>query len=220
MVPIDGKPCLARIIEGLRMAGVQECVVVTGYMAHVVEEYFGDGSAAGVHITYVHQDVATGTGSALHITRDLVGQDPFVMTYGDILVPEANYAGMVQTYEKLHCQALVGLNWVDDPYRGAAVYLADDGRIVKIEEKPPQGTATTHWNNAGVFVFDPLVYTYTANLKPSPRGEYELPDAIAAIMRAGLHVQGYPLEGYWSDIGTPDSVQAAHRLVSQAVPEK
>lgn len=212
MVPVGGKPCLARIIEALHDAGVAEFVIVTGYMAHVIEAYFGDGSNAGIRITYVHQEKPTGTGSALHITQPAVGDSPFVMTYGDILVPEANYSGMVQAFSQLECQALLGLNWVEDPYKGAAVYLADNRRIERIEEKPPQGTATTHWNNAGVYVFDPCVYNYTAKLQPSARGEYELPDAVAGMMQDKLRVFGYPLEGYWTDIGTPEDVKAAHEL--------
>jgi dTDP-glucose pyrophosphorylase len=181
-------------------------------MANVIQDYFGDGSKFGIRTTYIHQEVQTGTGSALHLTRDAVGDSPFVMTYGDILVPEINYYGIVSTYQKLKCQALIGLNWVDDPYRGAAVYLAADNRVERIEEKPPKGTATTHWNNAGVFVFDPVLFEYTAQLKLSPRGEYELPDAIQAMLSQKLPVYGYPLEGYWKDIGTPEDVNAAQHL--------
>ena len=47
-------------------------------------------------------------------------------------------------------KAYVGLNWVEDPWAGAAVYLDADNRIERIQEKPPKGTATTHWNNAGL----------------------------------------------------------------------
>ncbi|HHT26661.1 MAG TPA: nucleotidyltransferase family protein [Firmicutes bacterium] len=214
MVPIGGRPCLARIITALHATGIGEIVIVTGYRADVIKAYFGDGAQMGVNITYVDQSVQSGTGSALHITRETVGDSSFVMTYGDILVPEENYAQMAQVFQKLRPQALLGLNWVEDPYRGAAVYLAENNRVAKIVEKPPQGTATTHWNNAGVFVFDPIIYQYTETLQLSPRGEYELPDAIQAMLQAGLAVYGYPLQGYWKDIGTPEDVRAAHRLVS------
>jgi NDP-sugar pyrophosphorylase family protein len=215
MVTVGDKPCLERIVCALSEAGVREFVVVTGYLAEVVERFFGDGSPWGVSIRYVRQPVPDGTGSALHLTKDSVGDSAFFMTYGDILVPASNYAGMIRTFEETKGNAILGLNWVDDPYRGAAVYLAPDNRVQEIKEKPPKGTSSTNWNNAGMYVFDPVVFEYTARLRPSARGEFELPDAIQAMLAAGLDVRGYPLAGYWRDIGTPEDVQAAGKLFKE-----
>ena len=134
------------------------------------------------------------------------------MTYGDILVPGHNYTGMLQVFEETKCGVVISVNWVQDPYRGAAVYLGSDSQVVRIEEKPPKGTATTNWNNAGIYVFDPVIFEYTARLTPSARGEYELPDAIQAMLSDGLDARGYPLDGFWTDIGTPEDVKAAAEL--------
>ena len=71
--------------------------------------------------------------------------------------------------------AVLALNWVADPYKGAAVYLDENDVVKEIVEKPPKGTAKTNWNNAGFFLFSPLIFQYTAALTPSVRGEYELP---------------------------------------------
>ena len=97
------------------------------------------------------------------------------MTYGDILVPASNYAGMIQTFEQTKSRAILGLNWIDDPYKGAAVYLGPDNRVERIIEKPPKGTSTTNWNNAGMYVFDPVIFEYTARLRPSARGSMSCP---------------------------------------------
>jgi NDP-sugar pyrophosphorylase family protein len=74
MVPINGRPCLARIIDALHTAGIVDMVIVTGYKAEVIRSHFGDGKDYGVKITYVDQRVQSGTGSALHITREAVGE--------------------------------------------------------------------------------------------------------------------------------------------------
>jgi NDP-sugar pyrophosphorylase family protein len=215
MVEVGDKPALERIILALSKVGVHDFVIVVGYLSEVVEQYFGDGTPWGVNIRYVKQEVPDGTGSALHLTKDAVGDNPFFMTYGDILVPASNYAGMIQTFEQTKSRAILGLNWIDDPYKGAAVYLGPDNRVERIIEKPPKGTSTTNWNNAGMYVFDPVIFEYTARLRPSARGEYELPDAIQAMLSDGLDIRGYPLEGYWRDIGTPQDVEAAQELFKE-----
>lgn len=215
MVDVAGRPCLERIISALRQAGVDDMVIVTGYMADVIKSYFGDGASFGVKITYVHQNVVDGTGSAVHITRAAVGDTPFIMTYGDVLMPEQNYTGMVASFQAHPCAALMAINWVEDPYKGAAVYTNENDVVERIEEKPPQGTAATNWNNAGMYVFDPIVYDYTAHLQLSQRGEYELPDALQAMQRAGLLIRAYRLQGYWKDIGTPEDLLQAGKLLKQ-----
>lgn len=212
MVDVGGKPCLERIIEALVQASVTEIVVVTGYMASAIESYFGDGANFGVTITYVHQHVQDGTGSAVHLTRAAVGHSSFLMTYGDVLMPEENYLGMVNSFRQKPCAALLGVNWVDDPYKGAAVYFDADNTVERIVEKPPQGTSKTNWNNAGIYVFDPVIYEYTAQLRISQRGEYELPDAIQAMQKGGLFIRAYQLQGYWKDIGTPEDLKKAGEL--------
>ncbi len=212
MVDVGGKPCLERIITALRYTGIVEIVIVTGYMSTAIEEHFAEGAAFGVNITYVRQQQQDGTGSAVHITQAAVGPSPFLMTYGDVLMPDSNYQGMVQRFAAQPCAALMGVNWVDDPYKGAAVYMGVDDVVERIVEKPPQGTATTHWNNAGTYVFSPVVYEYTARLQRSPRGEYELPDAIQAMQSNGLLIRAYRLQGYWKDIGTPEDLRQAGEL--------
>jgi dTDP-glucose pyrophosphorylase len=134
------------------------------------------------------------------------------MTYGDIMLDPANYAKIANSKiaktNSPSIRAVVGVNWMADPYRGAAVYLDSDEMVERIVEKPLRGTAATHWNNAGLFLFDPLIFDYTARLVPSERGELELPDAITAMIADGHRVLGLPLEGRWRDVGTLDDYAA------------
>ncbi|MGH7819752.1 MAG: sugar phosphate nucleotidyltransferase, partial [Candidatus Binatia bacterium] len=178
------------------------------------EDHFGDGSRLGVRMVYRRQQERDGTARALLLGREEIGERPFLLAWGDILTERANYPRLLATFEGSGCDALLAVNWVDDPFRGAAVYAGEGHRIEKIVEKPPRGTATTHWNNAGIAVFRPLVFEYATRVRPSPRGEYEIPDAISAMIADGRSVRAFPLEGFWSDVGTPEDLAKAAALLS------
>jgi UDP-N-acetylglucosamine diphosphorylase / glucose-1-phosphate thymidylyltransferase / UDP-N-acetylgalactosamine diphosphorylase / glucosamine-1-phosphate N-acetyltransferase / galactosamine-1-phosphate N-acetyltransferase len=216
LIPVEGKPVLEHVILRLKEAGIDGVTLVIGHLGEMIRGHFGDGSRLGIGIEYAVQDQPTGTGSALHAARELASEGPFLMCFGDVLTSAETYARMLCEFEEAPCEALSLLNWVDDPYRGAAVYLDESGKIVRQVEKPPQGTSTTHWNQAGIFVFDPIVFEYTARLTPSARGEYELTAAVEAMVLDGRNVRGCAVtEVAWCDVGTPEDLSEAGRIAAE-----
>ncbi len=215
MLELCGKPMLEHIIVALRDSGIEEFVLITGYLAEVVESYFQDGKRWGVRIGYVRQPVQNGTGAAFRLAREHVGERPFVAGFGDIIVSLNNYSRLIRSFLQLSCEALISLNWVEDPYQGASVYLDETDAVIDIIEKPPKGSSASHWNNAGLMIFDPLLFAYTAKLKPSPRGEYELTGAIKAMVSDKHRVRGFKLDGFWSDVGRPEDFEAASRAICE-----
>lgn len=213
MALIHGKPMLEYIVHYIKNAGITDIGVVVGYKQSVVEEYFADGRAFDVSITYIVQDQQNGTGAALNCARDFASDAPFFFSFGDVITPQDNYPGMKHYYEKSGCDTLLGLNSVDDPYRGAAVYLDSDNNILKMVEKPPKGTSTTDLNNAGIMILNKDVFEFTSQLTLSPRGEYELTDVFGMIRNEGRTLKGYRLSGYWKDVGTPEDLDEAHFLL-------
>lgn len=209
LLAVAGRSLLARVLGGLGAAGVRRAVVVTGYLGEQIEAALGDGGALGLRIEYRRQPRADGTARALLLAEPLVGAAACVVCWGDILVPAAFYATFLAAWRARPCDAQLAVNAVDDPWRGAAVYVDDDWRVERVEEKPPPGTSTTGWNNAGIMAFAPLVFDYARRLPPSPRGEYELPQAVAQMVRDGRAVRAVPVRGFWSDVGTPDDLAAA-----------
>jgi len=215
MIEIGKRRILEHILFAIRDSGIREFIVVTGYFANLIEDHFGDGREFGMEMTYVRQEKIDGTGNALHLTRDLVGNETFFMSFGDIITSIENYPRLIETYRQRPCPALLTLADVEDPCNGAAVYVDADHRVQRIIEKPVRGTSTTDWNNAGIFIFDPVIFEYTAKLTPSPRGEYELTQAIHHILADGKEVFGFPLSGHWGDIGTPEDVERIMRVLDQ-----
>src|SRR5882672_6273375 len=95
MLKVEGKPILEHIIRGLHTHGIAEVFIVTGFRAEVIEKSFGDGGGLGVKIEYGRQLLQDGTGKAPEVAKAFVGADPFLLTYGDILVKPETYAQML-----------------------------------------------------------------------------------------------------------------------------
>lgn len=217
LLAVAGQPIIARVLRGLARGGVRQAVVVTGYLGEQIEAALGDGHALGLSLTYRRQERPDGTARALLLAADLIAGAPFAVSWGDILVPTAFYGELLAAWAERPCDAQLAVNAVDDPWRGAAVYVDADWRVERIEEKPPRGTSTTGWNNAGIMAFAPVALDYARRLAPSPRGEYELPQAVAQMVRDGRAVRAVPVRGPWSDVGTPDDLAAAQTLFAEAV---
>jgi UDP-N-acetylglucosamine diphosphorylase / glucose-1-phosphate thymidylyltransferase / UDP-N-acetylgalactosamine diphosphorylase / glucosamine-1-phosphate N-acetyltransferase / galactosamine-1-phosphate N-acetyltransferase len=209
MIEVRGKPVLEHIVEGLRDAGIRELLIVVGYRADAVREFFGDGSRYELAIVYATQTVQDGTGRVVDLARDFAGNRPFVLAYGDILVDPANYKHVVDLPDDI--EALLTVTRGEDVSKGGAVFLNDEMELVDLREKPKPGEPTSPWYNSGLYAFRPSVFEFTAKLKPSPRGEYELTDAIRDLAQSGKKVKALQLTGEWADVRDPETLARLNR---------
>ena len=202
MLQVRGKPVLQHIIEGLRDAGLRDFLIVVGWRAEVVREFFGNGSQFGVRINYTTQVVQDGTGKVVELAQEFAGRDPFILSYGDILVAPQNYPRLCVALAD--AEAVVSVKRNEDVSKGGAVFVNEKFELTDLREKPKPGEPTSPWYNAGIYAFRPGIFEYVAKLKPSPRGEYELTDAIRDLVFAGQKVQALELTGDWADVRDPE----------------
>jgi dTDP-glucose pyrophosphorylase len=202
MIKVRGKPVLQHIVEGLRDAGIREFLIVVGYRANAVQNFFGDGSPFNIAIQYVTQTVQDGTGRVVDLARDFVSDSPFVLSYGDILADPANYKRIVDLPNNL--EAIITVTRGQDVSKGGAVFLNEQMELVDLREKSQPGETTSPWYNAGLYAFRPSIFEFIAKLKPSPRGEYELTDAIRALAQSGKKMRALELTGEWADVRDPE----------------
>ena len=208
MLEVRGKPILLHIVEGLRAAGVTDFCIIVGYRADVVRDFFGDGSKLGVRVSYATQVVQDGTGKVVELAREFAGSDAFVLSYGDILIDPANYARLTELGE---AEGIVTVKHNEGEIaKGGCVVVNDRFELTNLIEKPA-GPAPSPWYNAGVYTFRPSIFDYTARLKLSPRGEYELTDAIRDLARSGKVVNVVELSGDWADVRDPEVLAALNR---------
>lgn len=209
MMKVRGKPVLQHIIEGLAAAGVQQFFIIVGWRAEVVRQTFGDGARFGIRIDYARQAVQDGTGKVVELARDFTGRDPFLLSYGDILVDAANYSRL--TSLETGTEAIVTVKRSEDVSQGGAVFVNDRFELIDLREKPRPGEPISPWYNAGIYAFRPSIFEFTARLDRSPRGEFELTDAIRNLAQSGKKVQALELSGAWADVRDPEVLAQLNR---------
>jgi dTDP-glucose pyrophosphorylase len=209
MLAVRGKPVLAHIVEGLQAAGVKDFLIIVGWHADVVREFFGDGACFGVRVDYATQVVQDGTGRVVELARDFSGNGAFILSYGDILVDRENYPRLVSLPEGV--EAIVSVKRDVDCSKGGAVFVNEKFELIDLREKAEAGGPTSPWYNAGIYTFRPSIFEYTAKLEPSPRGEYELTDAIRELAQSGKKVQALELRGMWADVRDPEILAQLNR---------
>ena len=208
MLEVRGKPILLHIVEGLRAAGVTDFCIVVGYRADVVRDFFGDGAKFGVRVTYETQVVQDGTGRVVELAKEFAGSDPFILSYGDILISPENYACLTKLGD---AEGIVTVKRNEGEIaKGGCVVVNEHFELTDLIEKPT-GPAPSPWYNAGVYTFRPSIFDFTARLKLSPRGEYELTDAIRDLAQSGKTVRVVELTGDWADVRDPEVLAALNR---------
>jgi UDP-N-acetylglucosamine diphosphorylase / glucose-1-phosphate thymidylyltransferase / UDP-N-acetylgalactosamine diphosphorylase / glucosamine-1-phosphate N-acetyltransferase / galactosamine-1-phosphate N-acetyltransferase len=205
MIEVGGKPVLSHIVEGLRDAGVRQILIVVGYRKEVVVDHFGDGSGFKVKIVYAEQTTQDGTGKVVELAKEFCGRDPFILSYGDILVDSSSYLPLTQPGE---ADLILTVRHAEDTSKGGAVYVNERFEVVDLREKQQPGETPTPWYNAGVYTFKSTIFSYIARLEKSPRGEYELTDAISAMARDGKKVKAVEIKGFWADVRDPETLSA------------
>lgn len=224
MLKVNAKPILEHIIDGVKTAGIKEFCIITGFRADVVEDYFKTGSDLGVTIQYVRQIVQDGTGKAPELARQFVGHDDFLLTYGDILVNPGTYTAMVERYRSGEFNGVITATPGEDVTKGGLNLFDEEFCLKRLVEKPSAAQLAEFeklgwikpgqpvWYNAGIYIFKPSLFQFTSKLQKSPRGEYELTDAINQMVEAGFKIAGLKIADRWVDVRDPEvlaSLEAA-----------
>lgn len=203
MLPVQGRPILEHVLERMASVGVERFFLVVGYRREPIIDHFRNWR---LPIEFRVQDPVDGTGSATRLARDFAGDEPFLLSFGDIFCEPSAYTACAGA---LHANtvAVMGVKWTEDPWQGAAVY-EQDGVIQKVIEKPPPGTSTTHWNSAGLYALRPAAFEYMDRLTPSPRNEYEVTQIFEMMLAEGRELRIAPVDGTWRDVGRPEDLEA------------
>jgi dTDP-glucose pyrophosphorylase len=216
MLRVQGKPILEHIITGIVSAGVRDIFIVTGFRAEVIESHFGSGAHWNARIAYGRQVVQDGTGKAPEVAKDFIGASPFILTYGDILVKPETYAQMIHRFNEDYFSGVITVTPGEDVTKGGLNFFDEKFCLKRLIEKPSREEVEQlqregwlkpgepAWYNAGIYIFRPSLFEFTAKLEKSPRGEYELTDAVSGLITTKHKLAGLEIQGRWVDVRDPE----------------
>lgn len=206
LVPLAGEAVTAHILRYLHSFGIVDVAMNVHYLAESIHEYFGDGSAYGVRLHYVHEEYLSGSAGALKLMESFF-DDTFVVVGCDDLT-DANLDALIALHRKRDAIATIGLVEMEQVDQYGVVILDDQGRIVRFQEKPAPGTELSHLVNTGIYCFEPEIFKYIPANEFVDFGRNVFP----SLQARNEAFYGLPLPGaYWCDIGTPSEYLRATR---------
>jgi glucose-1-phosphate thymidylyltransferase len=213
LLPVYDKPMIFYPISVLMLAGIREILIISS--PEYLDNYtrlFGDGSQYGVRFEYAVQERPEGLAQAFIIGREFVGTDRVALVLGDNIFHGSGLTELLRRAHDRETGATVFAYHVDDPERYGIVTLGDDGRPVRIVEKPK--VAESPWAVTGLYFYDNRVLDIAAAVKPSARGELEITDVNQRYLELGELQVEFMSRGYaWLDTGTHDSLLEASEFV-------
>ena len=190
LLEIGGKPILETIIENFVKAGFKNFYIAVNYLADQIQDYFGDGSAWGAKIKYVHEDEPLGTAGALGLLEDSLPDLPVLVMNGDILT-QIDFLHLLEYHNQQGGVATLCVreHEYQIPY---GVVSIEHGSISGIVEKPIHKC----FFSAGIYV---LNYSLISEIKSQKR--LDMPDFLNFQITTGALVSMFPVHEYWLDIG-------------------
>lgn len=209
LIPVGGRPVLGHVFEDIAECGITETIVITSPESYGPVGEFTASLDLGMDFELVLQEEPNGLAAAFQLAVPKLGSDSSLLFLGDCLLT-GGIAHLVEQHNATGAAATILLREVDDPSRYGIVAL-DDGRVVRLVEKPPE--PPTNLAIVGVYAFGPEINDAVGSIEPSGRGEYEITDAIQLLVDRGGDVRPAELNGWWIDTGTVDDVLAAHARI-------
>lgn len=214
LVPIGGRPVLFHCLDAIKDADITDVGIVVGGHAAEIEEAVGDGSAFGLSVTYIPQEKPLGLAHCVHISREFLGEDDFVMFLGDNVVEEG-ITDLVEQFRETRPAALLLVDKVPDPSAYGVVEIDPSGEVLRLEEKASH--PRSNLAIIGVYVFSSAVHDAVRAIEPSARGELEITDAVQWLVDQGRSVKSHTLDGYWKDTGQIDDLLDCNRIVLEGI---
>lgn len=199
LLPVAGKPMLEHIIERAKLAGFQRFILAIGYLGHMIESYFGNGSLWDIKIDYIREDSPLGTAGALGLIEP-ISELPIVVTNGDVLT-EIKYAELLDFHDHNQASATMAVRMFEWTHPFGVVQV-DGIDIIGFEEKPNYKTNV----NAGVYAINASV------LALLQKNNYcDMPTLFERLIALKKRVIVYPIHEPWLDVGRPDDYEQAMR---------
>lgn len=205
MLPIINRPMMEHTMMMLRDLGILEFIVLLYFKPEIIQSYFGDGSSFGIKITYVIPDDDYGTAGAVKLAQEYIGDENFIVVSGD-LVTDFDFKKLFEFHKKSNSKLSIGLTSVENPLQFGVVIANEENIIEKFLEKPSWGEVFSDTINTGIYIIEPEILNYI----PASENFDFAKNLFPMLMSKNIALMGYNLEGYWRDVGNPESYREVY----------
>ncbi len=204
MIPLANRPIMLHIVELLKKHGISDMVMLLYHQPDIIKNFFRDGADFGIKTEYVTPLQDMGTAGAVKCAERFLNER-FLVISGDLLT-DFNLKKIIDFHDDRKAMATITLTSVKDPLQFGVVITDKERRITQFLEKPGWGEVISDTINTGIYVLEPEVFRYI------PEGEnFDFSqDLFPKLLENGDSLFGYPVKGYWRDIGNTDSYREAH----------
>ncbi len=218
MMPIFDKPMIYYPLSVLMMAGINEILIIsTPHDLPQFERLLGNGENFGCKFTYAVQEIPNGLAQAFVIGEKFIGNEKVALILGDNIFYGVGLGGSLKQINNPEGGVVFAYH-VSDPERYGVVEFDENHRVLSIEEKPQ--VPKSNYAVPGLYFYDNDVVEIAKNLKPSPRGEFEITDINKEYLKQGkLKVSIMDRGTAWLDTGTFSSLMQAGQFV-QVIEER
>lgn len=218
MMPVYDKPMIYYPLSCLMMSGIKEILIIsTPHDLPNFERLLGDGSSLGCKFEYKVQEQPNGLAQAFVIGEEFIGNDKVALILGDNIFYGSGLAELLQSNNDPNGGVVYAYH-VSDPERYGVVEFDENMKAISIEEKPTH--PKSNYAVPGLYFYDNSVVEIAKNIKPSPRGEYEITDVNKVYLEQGKLKVGILNRGTaWLDTGTFASLMQAGQFV-QVIEER
>jgi glucose-1-phosphate thymidylyltransferase len=218
LMPVYNKPMIYYPLSTLMHAGIREILfITTPHDQPLFKHLLGDGSKLGCRFEYQIQPEPNGLAQAFVIGKSFIGKDKVALILGDNIFYGSGMGKKLESSTDPDGGYIFAYR-VNDPERYGVVEFDDNHKAISIEEKPL--APKSNYAVPGLYFYDNNVIKIAENLKPSPRGEYEITDVNKVYLESGaLKVKTLPRGTAWLDTGTFRSLIQASNFV-QTIEER
>lgn len=218
LIPIAGRPMIFRVLDDIAECGIKEVIVNLNKGDKEVPAAIGDGSAWGLNITYIEQEVPNGMMYPILLAAPYLGDEPFLLYGGDNILSggiKPHYDKFLQSDAAAHLLVTRVKNW-----ERFGVAVVEDGRVVKTVEKPKEFVSDLAVT--AVYFYRSPILEAMKHVQPEIKGNSAIPEYYPPLAHQWLIDQGHKITvgevtGWWKDTGKPEDLLEGNSLVLHGI---
>lgn len=208
MCLVAGKPILEWQIELAKSYGITEIFILSGYLAHVISDYFGDGTKWGVKITHIRETKPLGTAGCMHLVHEQL-DGRFLVFYGDVVM-DFDISSFIKFDAQVPTLGTLFVHPNNHPYDSDILVVDKEQMVTQILSKPhPPGLVYRNIINAALYILSPEIINF---IEPDISQDFAK-DIFPKVLQGGKKLKAYHSAEYVRDMGTSDRLLKVSRDV-------